>query len=202
MVIIPGMEALLFELTQRQIRFVVVGGLAAQVYCSRYSTDDLDICHARDPENLERIARLLRDLNAEWRRLPAYAPPNFDLFTLSTETDFVFNTSLGKLDLIGLVTGIGLYNEASEDAVSVEMGRQVVQTLSLPKLMCAKRSAGREKDFALLAQLEGIYGKVDALQSAHPLECQFPPLPAMTSLSVSAVEPSHPLMMTEVREAV
>ncbi|HYF48542.1 MAG TPA: hypothetical protein VEJ63_04015 [Planctomycetota bacterium] len=168
--IIPGMEALLFELTRRQIRFVVVGGLAAQVYCSRYSTDDLDICHARDPQNLERIAQLLKDLNAEWRRLPAYAPPNFDLFTLSTETDFVFNTSLGKLDLIGLVTGLGMYNEAEEDCVNVEMGRQTVKVLSLPKLMAAKLSAGREKDLALLAQLEGIYGKLEKLYSAHPLE--------------------------------
>jgi len=173
MIIIPEMEELLFELTRRQIRYVVVGGLAAQVYCPHYATDDLDICHARDPENLERISQLLTDLDAEWRRLPAYAPPDFNLFTLSTETDFVFNTSLGKLDLIGLVTGMGMYDEASEDAVRVEMGRQVVEVLSLPKLMSAKRSAGREKDLALLAQLESVYGKLETLQTAHPLERQF-----------------------------
>jgi predicted nucleotidyltransferase len=168
--LIPNMEALLYELTRRGVRFVVVGGLAGQVYCARYSTDDLDICHARDPQNLQLIAELLADLHAEFRRLPQYAPPAMDAFILSTETDFVFNTSLGKLDLIGLVTGVGLYEEASEDAVWVEMGRQKVKVLSLPKLMAAKKSAGREKDLSLLAQLEGMYGRCDQLESACPQE--------------------------------
>jgi hypothetical protein len=167
---IPGMEALLFELTQRQIQFVVVGGLAGQVYCSRYSTDDLDICHARTPENLQLISELLSDLKAEFRRLPQHVPPSLDAFTLSTETDFVFNTTLGKLDFIGLVTGVGMYDEANEDAVWVGMGRQRVKTLSLPKLMAAKKSAGREKDLSLLAQLEGIYGAYDDLRCCQPDE--------------------------------
>ena len=77
---------------------------------------------------------------------------------MSTESVFVFNTVYGKLDLIGLVTGVGQFSEVCEDSVWVEMGRQPVRVMCLPKLMAAKKSAAREKDLSLLSKLEELYG--------------------------------------------
>jgi predicted nucleotidyltransferase len=151
-----NIEKMLEELVVRGIEFVIIGGLAGRVYCSTNATDDLDICHARSPENLKAIASLLKDLNATFRRPPQHAPAELTAATLSTEMDFIFETDLGKLDLIGHMTGVGDYAEAAEDAVTVEIAGHPVKVLSLPKLMIAKLNAGRPKDLRLVNELEAV----------------------------------------------
>ena len=48
--------AILERLAAADVRFVVVGGLAAQAHGSPSMTDDLDICYARDADNLRALA--------------------------------------------------------------------------------------------------------------------------------------------------
>jgi hypothetical protein len=141
-----NMLTLLDELTRRKIKFVLIGGLAGRVYGSNYSTIDLDICHSRDPENLQLLADMLKELGSEFRRAPVHVPPALKAETLTTEMDFVFTTRLGNFDLIGEFTGVGSYQQASEGAIPVKMIRRTVRVLSLPKLMAAKLSTGRPKD--------------------------------------------------------
>jgi hypothetical protein len=54
-------------LTDAGVRFVVIGGFAAAVHGSPLPTTDVDIVPAREDENLERLARALRTLNAKVR---------------------------------------------------------------------------------------------------------------------------------------
>ena len=48
--------AILEALTQRGVRFVVIGGIAALSHGSPLPTEDVDITPERDDENLERLA--------------------------------------------------------------------------------------------------------------------------------------------------
>ena len=49
-------EVILQSLIEHGVMFVVVGGLAAQAHGSPSLTGDLDICYARDADNLVRLA--------------------------------------------------------------------------------------------------------------------------------------------------
>jgi hypothetical protein len=54
-------------LVSRRVRFVVIGGFAAQLRGSPSITQDTDVCYERTPENLERLAQALTDLHATLR---------------------------------------------------------------------------------------------------------------------------------------
>jgi hypothetical protein len=146
--------ATIFELlVRRRVRFVVIGGLAGAVYGSTYATGDFDICHAREIANLRRLAGILRGLSAEFRRAPQFAPPVLHESTFVTEMDFVFTTTLGKFDLIGQMTGVGAFAEASSDCVDVRFHGRAIPVMSLPKLISSKRSTLREKDARVADEL-------------------------------------------------
>ena len=49
-------EKTLTLLSDAGVRFVIVGGLAVTIHGSAYVTFDLDICYARDGENLACLA--------------------------------------------------------------------------------------------------------------------------------------------------
>lgn len=142
------------ELGRRGARYVLIGGLAARVYGSIHATSDVDVCHARDRRNLSLLASLLRDVDAEFRRAPRFAPAVIEGTTFATETDFVFTSRLGKIDLIGEFTGVGRYADASLDAITVTLAGRSVPVLALPKLIASKRSTGRPKDQVVAAELE------------------------------------------------
>jgi hypothetical protein len=57
-------EEILKRLVAADVQFVVIGGLAARAHGSTSNTQDLDICFARDRENLERLAAVIRDISA------------------------------------------------------------------------------------------------------------------------------------------
>src|SRR5205085_2420542 len=61
---------ILRALTANQVRFIVVGGVSAVLHGAPYTTFDLDIVHARDPENVERLLTTLKTLQAVYRFPP------------------------------------------------------------------------------------------------------------------------------------
>jgi len=54
-------------LVRHQVRFVVIGGVAASLQGSTTITNDFDICYSRDPDNLERLAAALAEVGATLR---------------------------------------------------------------------------------------------------------------------------------------
>jgi hypothetical protein len=56
------------------VDFVVIGGVAGGAHGSAFGTFDLDLAYSRDPENLERIAEVLRSLEATLRGAPEDVP--------------------------------------------------------------------------------------------------------------------------------
>ena len=49
-------DSILGALEREKVRYVVIGGLAAVLQGSPVFTQDVDICPARDRDNLERLA--------------------------------------------------------------------------------------------------------------------------------------------------
>jgi hypothetical protein len=54
----------LHALVEHEVRFIVIGGMAAVTWGSPSMTSDLDICCEQKPDNLARLAAALRELGA------------------------------------------------------------------------------------------------------------------------------------------
>jgi predicted nucleotidyltransferase len=146
-------RALIEALTDKRVDFVIVGGIALVLQGAPRTTIDLDICYARTPENLSRLADSLAPLSPTLRGAPPGLPFSIDARTLASGLNFTLDTTRGELDLLGEVTGVGGYSAVAEDAVEMELYGHRVRVMSLASLERAKRAAGRLKDLADLAHI-------------------------------------------------
>jgi hypothetical protein len=67
-------KAALQVLSDAFVDFVVIGGMAATFHGSARVTYDLDICYARTPENLRRLAKALSPFHPRPRDFPSGLP--------------------------------------------------------------------------------------------------------------------------------
>jgi len=144
-------------LVDQGVAFVVVGGVAGVAHGSTRNTWDLDVCYARDAANLERLVRALAPMHPRLRGAPAGLPFLWDAQTLRRGLNFTLDTDIGSLDLLGEVAGVGGYDEARTGALVTEAFGVPCAVLSLPKLIEAKRAAGRAKDLEALHELEALW---------------------------------------------
>jgi hypothetical protein len=129
------------------VDFVLIGGLAGIARGSSYPSYDVDIAHARDSENLERLAAALQELEAELRGAPAGLPFAPDAETLRAGSHFTFSTPYGPLDLLSDPDGAPRYAElkrAAGEPASIE--GTAVHVASLDHLIAMKERSGRTKD--------------------------------------------------------
>ena len=76
-------EVLLNALRTHDVKFVIIGGVAATVHGSARLTSDLDVVYERSPENLERLADAFSPLAPYLRGTPPGLPFGFERETLS-----------------------------------------------------------------------------------------------------------------------
>jgi predicted nucleotidyltransferase len=149
-------EEILKRLNEAEVCFVLVGGLAAVAHGSAYVTVDLDICYERSPDNIKRLVPLLISLHATLRNAPKDLPFILDEKTFSLGMNFTFDTDLGALDLLGEITGVGVYSEVIKFSEPLDLFGLRIDILSLDGLIKTKQTAGRPKDLAHLKELEAI----------------------------------------------
>ena len=138
---------LLEALTQADVDFVVIGGIAGGAHGSSYPTYDLDIAYARDRANLERLAAVLRDVGAALRGAPRDLPFQLDAETLENGQHFTFSTPFGSLDILSDPDGAPAYSALAQAADNLlEAGGRPVRVASLDHLIAMKEAAGRTKD--------------------------------------------------------
>ena len=147
-------------LSEAKVDFVIIGGVAIRSHGGNYVTEDLDICYHRTNDNLKKIADVLSPLHPRPRQFPENLPYIFDWTTLQHGTNFTFETSMGDIDLLGEVKGLGSYDDLVPESIQVDLDGNPTRILSIPSLIVAKRAAGRPKDQAGLIVL-------DALQAAQ-----------------------------------
>ena len=149
-------EAALRLLGEHRVDCVIVGGIAALIHGSLLLTNDVDVCYARDLENLKRLAGALQSVHARLRNAPKGLPFILDAETLKRGLNFTFTTNIGDLDLLGEVRGVGHYEEVLAGSITVELFDYRFAVIDIGKLVIAKRAAGRPKDLIALPELEAI----------------------------------------------
>jgi hypothetical protein len=143
-------------LSAHGVRYVLIGGFAAVIRGSPVITGDLDLCNARDDENIERLARALQDLQTTLRDAPPDVPVVLDAKTLRNGDHFTFTTRAGPLDCLGTPAGTAGFEDLDADATEENLDGLTVRVASLDDLIRMKRAAGRAKDLIALEWLGNI----------------------------------------------
>jgi predicted nucleotidyltransferase len=157
-------DDLLLALAGAGVEFVVIGGVAVGVHGFIRATKDLDIVPAPQSENLERLARLLVEIQAQQAGVGEFSPDEFpydptDPVHLGEGANFRLETSLGPMDILQWVEGVDselAYTQLAPHALSVTFRGNEIRVCSLAHLRAMKRAAGRQQDLDDLKQLESV----------------------------------------------
>ncbi len=149
-------QRILERLSEADVSFIIIGGVAATVHGSARLTSDIDIVYQRSLENIERLVSALGPLSAYLRGAPKGLPFHFDLETVRRGLNFTLTTDAGDVDVLGEVTGIGDYNAVWSVSEDVALFGRIYRCITLEGLITAKRAAGRTKDLEAVAELELI----------------------------------------------
>jgi len=142
--------ATLRTLCERDIQFVLVGGLAAVLSGAPIQTYDVDVVYSLEPANIESLLSFLQDIDAIFRIQPERRlRPTASHLTAGGHLNLL--TSLGPLDLLGSIgQGLGypdLLPLSDEMAIGEGVG---VRVLNLESLIFVKEELASEKDLAVL----------------------------------------------------
>ena len=148
-------------LNRHEVRYVLIGGLAAILHGSPTLTRDIHICHARDNVNLVRLADALREVNARLRGAPAGLPFRLYAKTLANGDSFTFTTDLGALDILATPAGTTGYDDLMRTADALQAFGEEFHVASLEDLIRMKRAAGRPKDRVELEILGALRDEID-----------------------------------------
>ena len=156
-------EEILRRLVDADVRFVIIGGIAAQAHGSPSLTADIDIVPSWDRENLAKIARILRNTAAVRHGLPIDAPPMppLDARTLLGGAVFTLNSRFGRFDLLANPDPGLDYASLRWNAIRVELFGVEVLAAGLDDLIAMKRAAGRPKDRVELEILGALREEID-----------------------------------------
>ncbi|MCA1694004.1 MAG: hypothetical protein LC749_04305, partial [Actinobacteria bacterium] len=161
----PGFDPFraLRVLDEHSVRYIVIGGLAANLLGAPLVTGDLDICYDRAPDNLERLAAALVQLKARLRvaRVEEELPFILDARTLAAGDSFTFVTDAGSLDILGTPSGTSGYQDLVKKAKPVPARDLVLQVVDIADLMRMKRAAGRVKDRLQLEVLAALQDRLE-----------------------------------------
>ena len=141
-------ELLLSTLDKHDVRFVLIGALAARLYGFPRVTADADITPDGERDNLKRLARALNELRAK-------------VYTESVPEGLAFDCSaatLGRAEMWNLVTAAGRLDVAFKPAGTKGFADLVTKaekfkaygvtflTASLDDIIRSKEAANRPKD--------------------------------------------------------
>jgi hypothetical protein len=150
-------EAVIRLLGRHRVRWVLIGGLAAITHGAPIlARGVVDICHARDDENLERLAAALTEVHAELRGADPGLPFRLDTRALRAGDQFTFTTDVGWLDILGTPAGTTGFDDLARTADEFDVFGHRVLVASVDDLIRMKRAAGRPKDLLAVEELGAL----------------------------------------------
>jgi hypothetical protein len=155
-------EELIDVLARHHVDYVLIGGLAATLHGSSALTNDADICPSPSPENLERLAAALLDMDA---RIRSDTDPEGVPFT--ADADFLrhmnlvnLTTQFGDFDVAFQPAGSHGYDDLVQRASEIAIDGTVVPVASLADIIRSKEVANRPKDRATLPVLYALQDEI------------------------------------------
>lgn len=140
--ILAGMRA-------HDVRYILVGGLAAAAHGSPIETDEVEVVISGDQDNLKHLALVLDDLEAKPR-------------VVTDDHHMSFQTVAGPLDCAEIPTGVAGFSDLYARATDLDVGQGVVvRVASLEDLAELKRASG---DLSAAAHLASFHQEVEAPQ--------------------------------------
>lgn len=149
------------SLAANNVQYVIVGGVAITLHSSGYVTQDLDFCYSRSRENVYGLVSALTPYAPKPRNWPEGLPFIFDESTIRNGTNFTFDTTIGAIDLLGEVKGIGTYDDALAQSEAYFIYGCEIMAFTLDALIISKQAADRPKDHLVLPELLALKEALD-----------------------------------------
>lgn len=143
---------LIDTLARHDVRYVVVGGIAAVLHRVVVSTDDFDLVHDRSPDNVKRLLDALDELGAVYRDDDRGLRPKAS--HLEGPGNQLLRSGNLKFDVLGALDPGGDYAALTADSEVLDVGGFPVRVITLEKLAEIKRSLPRPKDKLMLLHIE------------------------------------------------
>ena len=133
-------------LSEKKVKFIMVGAYAMAVHGYPRSTMDIDLLVMPDPENASLVMEALDDFGA--------AIGSLSVEDLQKE-DLIFQIGVApcRIDIITSIDGLK-FEDAFTRSEIINIEGIPVHVLSVPDLIINKRASGRLKDLADVEMLE------------------------------------------------
>ena len=147
------LSAILESLIKADIQFILVGGLAAVIQGAPVTTMDVDIVYRRSSENISKLFKLLKSIDAIYRRPDNHiiAPKEEDFSGLGHA---LLSTRLGPLDVLAFIEEGKAYEDLLKHSIEIEFRGYTIQVLDIRMLIELKRNSQDPKDKQRLPVLE------------------------------------------------
>lgn len=150
-------RGILEALAQEGVEFLIIGGVAVGFHGYVRATKDVDIVPAPEFENLEKLARVLGELDAQIEGVEEFEdeelPDPLDPGALALGGNWVLRTRLGRFDIMQWIGEDALWEKLSPAAIEVEVAGLTVKVVSYDGLVALKEQAGRPEDLLDLQRL-------------------------------------------------
>ncbi len=157
---------LLSALCEAEVRFILIGGMAAVLHGDVGVTVDIDVVPERTAENIESLAEALRRLGARIRTEVEPEGLSFDCTAeffrhLPPESIVNLTTDAGDLDVAFCPSGTSGFEDLRRDAIDIEVADHLrVMVASLEDVIRSKQAAGREKDRVAVPRLRRLLDRL------------------------------------------
>jgi hypothetical protein len=155
----PKYHEILIRLADEGVEVIVVGMAAAVLQGVPLTTWDLDVVHRRTSENVARLLRVLRDLEAVARHGPRRLRP--DESHSSGPGHVLMETRFGDFDCLGAIDGGKDYEDLLGSSLRVDFEERRLQILTLRELLAIKTRAGRPKDLAAIPYIQSTIEEIE-----------------------------------------
>lgn len=136
---------------------MLIGGYALAIYGGDSVTTDIDLAIDRDPQNLDRAALAIRDLNPT---LANGAPMPMDRFSFAGEFTR-FYTDAGEIDVLRRLNNVDGFAGLRSRAVCFDLFGVTVPVASLPDLRAMKVDVPRPKDMIHVLEIDALIEELE-----------------------------------------
>lgn len=155
------LRKLLERLTEAEVRFVLVGGLAVNAWGYLRATRDIDVVPEQGADNLANLDGVLKGLGGKVEVDDGLLDSNSISIFLRTGDRTLVVTDLGRVDVLQGLPQIPNFAALDAEAVDVDMDGLIVRVCSLEHLLAMKRASERPRDRDDLEALEAAQAEAD-----------------------------------------